>query len=963
MLRDLLKTALIRIDIRHSDTHTAIASLGGHERQFGASLIPVLGVVVCVFCLATPIEFAAAQNSEPEIIPRLRSWTGGTGNFGLSTSTRIVVNPSQASKSRNGQTQPGLSTQTVRQVADVFKNDIAAVDNLTVAVVETTTLGNGDIVFNLDSTLANIGPEGYQMDIGANGRTTINAKSSTGLFYATRTLLQILRQQSVSQFPVGTIKDYPTQTARLVMLDAGRKYWDITYIKNLMRQMSWMKANVLFLHIAEGEAFRLYDSAFSELADPSLSYSQQDIADLDDFANEHHITIMPGFELPGHATVVSDAYDIGFGDGPNPCTNAHIQSHLTINFVIDMTSATARSKVNEILNNFVPWFDGPYVHVGGDEVSGLLANCQRVRKYIADTSGISSLGDLLLDFINGVDNTVNAHNKKTVIFEGWQHLNHPQKNPNSDIIMMTWEASPMTGYTQFRMAPYQKFFLTPNNYHKLYPDQEWLYKTWVPTTTNLTAGTTILGSGIPVWADYNFQGEEGFFENFLAEPRAILADRSWNGSPTAISTAAFRTRIDTVGAPPGYTPPPGPKRSPKGEMMHRYTFNDVAYPSGYHPTGRSGQTLWAEDTKEALSGTSYIIQNPTVEPGVVGGSFDFQNNGDGVGFGGQDLGPPWTLSFWVKKTGTVSDGVVLNSPAGAIKLEQFSTSSRVGFTKYGVADYSFNYTAPQGAWTYITLTAEDSMTSLYVNGVFHSQVSNTIDLPRMSIGRVGALMRGQLDEMMVFGEALSASEIADLHTVTRPTHRWGFDEGTGTTVADQVGSSNGTVNGATFVDGVRVTSKALEFDGLNDEVSISVTDLTGDWTVGAWVYKHRKHFSSSLVSGTSSAVRIDQYYQTGKAGFTQFGVADYVSTYAVPEDIWVYLTFVRSGTNVQVYANGSLQSTFSGGAALSSINRIGSTFVNNSTTDYLDGRLDDLIMFDEALTASQVAMLYTIEGL
>ena len=66
---------------------------------------------------------------------------------------------------------------------------------------------------------------------------------------------------------------------------------------------------------------------------------------------------------------------------------------------------------------------------------------------------------------------------------------------------------------------------------------------------------------------------------------------------------------------------------------------------------------------------------------------------------------------------------------------------------------------------------------------------------------------------------------------------YGFDEGSGTTVADSSGSGNGgTVSGATWAIGKFGT--ALSFDGVNDIVNVADSaslDLTTGMTIEAWV--------------------------------------------------------------------------------------------------------------------------------
>jgi len=62
---------------------------------------------------------------------------------------------------------------------------------------------------------------------------------------------------------------------------------------------------------------------------------------------------------------------------------------------------------------------------------------------------------------------------------------------------------------------------------------------------------------------------------------------------------------------------------------------------------------------------------------------------------------------------------------------------------------------------------------------------------------------------------------------------WKFDEGSGTIAYDSSGNNNhGTIYGATWVDGK--FGKALQFDGIDDYVSIATIPLDKDLTIVFW---------------------------------------------------------------------------------------------------------------------------------
>lgn len=692
------------------------------------------------------------------VIPRPTDWTAGDGTVGLTRASRLLVD----GPSRDLALLPGGEAAFPGPVAevtqDLAKRVAAELRDLTGLPLKTTgevgKAAEGDIVLRLVDDEA-LGAEGYRWS--SDGPIVIEASTTNGLFYGTRTLVQLLEADDDHRdVPRATSTDVPTQAVRMIQLDAGRKYWSMESLENLLRRMGQLRLNTLFLHLSDSEGFRLYSEKFPGLADPEHSYSREDIDRLKALAAEQHVQLMGGIDVPGHATVISDAFDIGFGSGDGACTQAHTHSHLTPDWIIDMTREDAVAKTAEIVDEFSSWFDAPLFSIGADELPGQLANCPRVAQAIADDPEIDTLGDLLTRYINTLDAVITENGARTAIYNGVEHMSTPKQDLNASVVDLTWEgtgAGPaIPGHDEIAIGP---FYLTPNNYHNLYPDVAWMYDEWAPNTE-----ADLLGSGMPHWADYNFWSEDAYWEQLSALPRAVLADRSWNGSATPDDLAAFTARFDALAAPAGLTTPDRPKRVDDGEPSHRWTFDEAEYPSGWTWAGSPGNTIFAEDAVGDLPGSTYIINNPTlVDGGVKGEAFRFDHNRDGVGFGGVDVAEPWTVSTWVKLSSDAGEQVLLTSKAGALKLRQTGTG-KVGFTEYGVADHSFEFTLPAGRWVQLTWVATEGETTLYADGARVGRIAASIPLPLRSVGTPSASLRGDLDELTTWDEALDGDQVA-----------------------------------------------------------------------------------------------------------------------------------------------------------------------------------------------------------
>jgi hypothetical protein len=180
---------------------------------------------------------------------------------------------------------------------------------------------------------------------------------------------------------------------------------------------------------------------------------------------------------------------------------------------------------------------------------------------------------------------------------------------------------------------------------------------------------------------------------------------------------------------------------------------------------------------------------------------------------------------------------------------------------------------------------------------------------------------------------------------------WKFNETSGTTAADSWGSNTGTLNGPSWVAGKY--GNALSFDGKNDVVNINKTDIATPWTAAMWVNRtDSTAAASALIGSAGSSLRLEQYSGTNKAGYTKSGVADYVFNYTAPTGTWVHLTFVGTSSGVCLYVNGVFQESNSGGIDCP-MGYIG----KSAGGDYLKGKLDEVKIYNRALSAGEIAAL------
>lgn len=144
-------------------------------------------------------------------------------------------------------------------------------------------------------------------------------------------------------------------------------------------------------------------------------------------------------------------------------------------------------------------------------------------------------------------------------------------------------------------------------------------------------------------------------------------------------------------------------------------------------------------------------------------SLYFDGSNDYVDIGKTDLAGSWTAAMWIKREDSANvAATVMHSSFNSLRVEQYNNSSKAGFTRVGIADKTFNYSAPIGTWVHLAYVGTPTGTSLYVNGVLLETIDYSIGCPMDKLGCDYDSFKGYLDDVKIFNRALSSSEISSL---------------------------------------------------------------------------------------------------------------------------------------------------------------------------------------------------------
>lgn len=194
-------------------------------------------------------------------------------------------------------------------------------------------------------------------------------------------------------------------------------------------------------------------------------------------------------------------------------------------------------------------------------------------------------------------------------------------------------------------------------------------------------------------------------------------------------------------------------------------------------------------------------------------------------------------------------------------------------------------------------------------------------------------------------------------------HAYRFDEGTGAVAADAVGDADATLTGADWTEGV--DGGAVHFDGAGEaDTGAPLLDTAGSYSVSAWAKLDAAGGGFQTVvsqdTGGDSAFFL-QYSGQDRRWAMSFAGLRALSPEEPEPDRWYHLTGARdaSAGTLSLYVDGEQVATRNACTAEGSTGStvIGRGQYGGQEVDHLTGAVDDVRLFDRALSESEVARL------
>ena len=488
--------------------------------------------LLVIFCLTGSLT-RAAVNPKPFVVPELKQWTGKDGNFTPGKDARIVCT------SQNPE---------LLRIARMFADDYQQMFGQTLSVAQGKATP-GDFVLSLSAD-KKLGEEGYAIKI--TDRVAISAPTPTGLYWSTRTLLQLAEQNQERSLPQGTIRDYPDYPLRGFMIDCGRKFIPMAYLQDLVKIMAYYKMNTLQVHLNDNgfkqyfehnwdktyAAFRLESETYPGLTARDGSYSKKEFIDFQKQAASNFVEIIPEIDVPAHSLALTH-YKPEIGSKEYGMDHLDLFKPETYEFVDAL--------FKEYLEGDNPVFVGKRVHIGTDEYSN--AKKDVVEKFRAFT-------DHYIRFVEGFG-------KQAVVWGALSHAKGDTPVKSENVVMNAWYngyADPATmikdGY-QLISIPDGLIYIVPKaGYYYDYLNEPYLYKEWTPAHIGKAVfdekHPSILGGMFAIWNDHVGNGiSVKDIHHRIFSPLQTLSVKMWTGAQTGIPYETFNEKRALLSEAPG----------------------------------------------------------------------------------------------------------------------------------------------------------------------------------------------------------------------------------------------------------------------------------------------------------------------------------------------------------------------------------------------------------------------------
>ena len=493
-------------------------------------------LAVVLFCACRP---AVIEKGNLDVIPQPQEivLAQDTTPFVINPSTTIIY---------------PAANEKMHRTADFLATFIKEMTGTEVRVSDKEK-GSNAIILAVDTTMTH--PEGYKLEITPE-TVLLTGGSEAGVFYGTQTIhkaLPILKDGKVAAaLPAGTVTDFPRFRYRGFMIDVGRHFFPVSYLKQMIDLMALHNINYFHWHLTEDQGWRIEIKKYPKLTEigsrrdstiidwetkkfdgkpHSGFYTQDEAREIVRYAADRFITVVPEIDLPGHTTAALASYpELGCTGGPYKV----LCSFGVFPDVLCAGNEQTLQFTKDVLDEIMDIFPSEYIHIGGDECpKSRWEKCPKCQAKIKEL-GIKALpkhskeNQLQTYFMSELEKEINAHGRRML---GWDEVLEGGLTPNSTI--MSWRGiqggiEAARQHHDVIMTPIQRLYFSNPRINKM-TGFEWMNRVYnfepVPAELTDAEKKFVIGTQGCIWTEWTADSTK--MEWQILPRMAALSEIQW----------------------------------------------------------------------------------------------------------------------------------------------------------------------------------------------------------------------------------------------------------------------------------------------------------------------------------------------------------------------------------------------------------------------------------------------------
>ena len=444
------------------------------------------------------------------------------------------------------------TNEKMHRTADFLATFIKEMTGTEVRVSDKEKSSNA-IILAVDSTMGH--PEGYKLQITPE-KVLLTGGSEAGVFYGIQTIhkaLPILKDGKVAAaLPAGTVTDFPRFRYRGFMIDVGRHFFPVSYLKQMIDLMALHNINYFHWHLTEDQGWRIEIKKYPKLTEigskrdstiidwetkkfdgkpHSGFYTQDEAREIVRYAADRFITVVPEIDLPGHTTAALASYpELGCTGGPYKV----LCSFGVFPDVLCAGNDQTLQFTKDVLDEIMDIFPSEYIHIGGDECpKSRWEKCPKCQAKIKEL-GIKALpkhskeNQLQTYFKSELEKEINAHGRRML---GWDEVLEGGLTPNSTI--MSWRGiqggiEAARQHHDVIMTPIQRLYFSNPRINKM-TGFEWMNRVYnfepVPAELTDAEKKFVIGTQGCIWTEWTADSTK--MEWQILPRMAALSEIQW----------------------------------------------------------------------------------------------------------------------------------------------------------------------------------------------------------------------------------------------------------------------------------------------------------------------------------------------------------------------------------------------------------------------------------------------------